>query len=104
MNIDTAIPCSLIINELISNSLQHAFPDGKEGELIVGLKESHNGKLKLTVSDNGIGFPENLDLDTTETLGLQLVVSLTKQLNGEIQLYKEGGTKFEILFSPESGR
>ena len=96
LNIETAVPCGLIISELVSNSLKHAFPEGK-GELNLSLKIADD-KYKLIISDNGIGFPKELDFLKTESLGLQLVNSLVKQLEGEITLDKSEGTKFIIIF------
>ena len=99
LGIDTAIPCGLIINELVSNSLKHAFPAGKKGEICIDLRSDNNNKFTLTVSDNGIGFPRDLDFRKTETLGLQLVITLVEQLGGTIELYRNGGTEFKIKFT-----
>jgi two-component sensor histidine kinase len=97
LNIDTAIPCGLIINELVSNSLKHAFPASKEGEIRIGL-HSDNNKLRLIVSDTGVGFPKDLDFRNTGTLGLELVTTLTDQLRGTIELHSNGGTEWKIIF------
>ena len=99
MGINTAIPCSLIINELLSNCLKHAFPAGKEGEIRIDLRSDANKKFTLIVSDNGVGFPEDLDFRNTETVGLQLVCTLVEQLEGTIELDRHGGTEFEITFA-----
>src|SRR5262245_64140983 len=72
LTIDTAIPCGLIINELVSNSLKYAFPQNRRGEIYIIL-HSEDSMFTLTVSDSGIGFPSDLDFRTTESLGLQLV-------------------------------
>jgi PAS domain S-box-containing protein len=97
LNIDIAVPCGLIINELISNSLKHAFLQGQKGE--ISLKFHQDGKKYiLTVADDGIGIPENIDLENTKTLGLQLVNTLVKQLSGNITIYKDTGTLFKIVF------
>jgi len=93
LDIDTAIPCGLILNELVTNSLKHAFPEGMKGEISVLLSQEGK-KLKIVVVDNGIGFPENIDFQNTESLGLQLVNTLVDQLNGKIKLEKYNGTKF----------
>ena len=99
LGVDTAIPCGLIINELVSNCLKHAFPAGKEGELHIDLRPANN-KLTLTISDSGVGFPKDLDFRNTKTLGMQLVISLTNQLDGTIELDKSGGgTTFYITFA-----
>lgn len=98
--IDTAIPCGLVINELISNSLKHGFPDGREGEVRVSIRSLENGTFELVVTDNGVGMPEEIDFRNTETLGLQLVTTLSEnQLGGRIELKREGGTEFRIRFS-----
>ena len=97
LDINTAIPLGLIVNELITNSLKHAFPDGMSGEIIVDFHpiDEH---YQFTVKDNGIGFPEDLDYQNTESLGLQIVTSLTDQIDGEIQLDRNNGTEFKITF------
>jgi len=102
LGIDAAIPCGLIINELVSNSLKHAFPAGSkssEGEIKIEFLRDDNNKFKLTVSDNGIGFPRDVDFQQTESLGLQLVRILTDQLSGSIELHRSSGTKFIITFT-----
>ena len=96
-NIETAVPCGLIISELVSNSLKYAFPEGKKGEVHISLKK-HNEKNYLIISDNGIGFPNELDFRNTKSLGLQLVNSLTSQIDGEIKLDRSHGTEFKIIF------
>lgn len=101
LGIDTAIPCGLIINELVSNSLKHAFPDRK-GEIIIKLR-SIDGTIQLTVADNGVGIPDTVDFRNTESLGLRLVTLLAEgQLHGEVKLSRNGGTEFCITFQAES--
>lgn len=98
LDIDTAIPCGLIINELVSNSLKHAFPDGREGEIVIALKRVEGG-IELRVADNGVGIPEELDFKKTRSLGLRLVTILAEdQLQGSIELKRDGGTDFRITF------
>ena len=97
LNMETAIPLGLIVNELVSNSLEYAFPREKKGEIRTSLK-SLNDQFEFTVSDNGIGFPEDLDFRNTKTLGLRLVHMLIDQLDGTIELYRGHGTKFIIKF------
>lgn len=94
LDIDTAVPLGLIINELATNSIKYAFPNGK-GTITIKLTTKNN-KIELTVADNGIGLPESIDLKKTKTLGLKLVNILTKQLNGKINLKTKPGTKFKI--------
>ncbi|MDH4028421.1 MAG: ATP-binding protein, partial [Nitrospirota bacterium] len=99
IGIDTAIPCGLIINELVTNSLKHAFPENRKGELGIMLRKTEGDEISLTVSDNGIGIPEGLDISRTRSLGLSLVNTLTKdQLQGKIELDRTGGTRFTIVF------
>jgi len=99
-NIDTAIPCALIINELVSNSLKYAFPNGKDGEINIRLNQTETEDLNLCISDNGIGFPANVSWEKTDSLGLQLVRSLTDQLNGSIKCQLDRGAQFDIRFRP----
>lgn len=99
MGVDMALLCSLIVNELISNSLKYAFPEKDEGEIIVDLH--FNGiKYRLDVSDNGVGFPTDVDFRNTKTLGLKLVNMFVEQLKGDIELYRKRGTRFLITFKP----
>jgi len=98
LDINTAIPCALIINELVSNSLKHAFPGGKRGEITVKLHSDKQGKRTLVVSDNGIGFPEDFDLQKSDSLGLLLVTDLTKQINGTIKFDRIVGVTTRIVF------
>jgi len=100
LNIDTAIPCGLIINELVSNSVKYAFPDGRAGIIDISVVHVQDNKYKLTVKDNGIGTAAETDLIKSDTLGIQLVTLLTKQLNGtmEVNSAPEKGTEFIITF------
>ena len=97
LNIETSVPCGLIITELVSNSLKYAFPNSLKGELKVSLKIKDDHYV-LTISDNGVGFPKDLDFEKTDSLGLQLVNSLTDQIDGKIELDSSHGTKFKITF------
>ena len=97
LDINKAIPCGLIINELVSNSLKHAFPDNRLGKIHIIL-ESKDGRYELQVKDNGVGFPEEIDFMKTESLGFQIVNDLVKQLEGKIQLIRKGGTIFRMSF------
>lgn len=98
LDINAAIPCGLIINELIANSLKYAFPNNNQGEICISFYAGVNDFL-LLVKDNGVGFPKHLDLFNTQTLGLQLVVALTEQLEGQIELNNERGTEFKVAFT-----
>ena len=97
LGINMAIPCGLIINELVSNCLKHAFPGGERGEIYIDLS-SDPDQIILTVGDNGGAFPKGLDFRNTESLGLQLVLSLIEQLEGAIELHSDGKTEFRIAF------
>ncbi len=99
LGIDYAIPCGLIINELVTNSLKHAFPQGREGEIKISLISTGENIIELTVSDNGVGFPKDLDFRKANTLGLRLVTILAEnQLHGETILDLSSGTEFKIKF------
>jgi two-component sensor histidine kinase len=97
LDINKAIPCGLLINELVSNSIKHGFPGGLKGEIIVSLKTEGN-KTILTAGNNGVPFPDNIDFDNAETLGLRLIKALTEQLHGSLKLDRRNGTKFEVVF------
>lgn len=99
LSVDTAITCGLIINELISNALKYAFPLGQAGEIRINFEPDEQGQIILSISDNGIGLPEEFDLQNTESLGLQIVAALTNQLQGDIELNQNDGTEFKIKFS-----
>jgi PAS domain S-box-containing protein len=98
LSINKAIPCGLVINELVSNALKHAFPEGKKGEIQIKLYSNRTSRTKLVVSDDGIGLPENLNIREPDTLGLQLVNDLVKQIEGTIKLDTVKGTTFYISF------
>lgn len=97
LGIDKAIPCGLIVNELVSNAYKYAFDGKKTGKVIVSLLHT-NSKYILVVEDDGVGFPEDLDFKKTETMGMILVNTLTDQLTGNVELHKDKGTKFVITF------
>lgn len=100
MELETAIPCGIILNELLSNAYKHAFPKGKKGKIEIVFKniEYKNYKYCLTIKDNGKGIPVKLNSKEPETLGLQLVQSLVEQLSGEWFVDSSKGTEFKILF------
>lgn len=99
LDIDTAIPCGLIINEVISNSLKYAFPDGKKGRIYINLTESEPGQYLLTIGDDGIGMPTDINLDNAKTLGLKLIKILSEQLSGKANMTSNNGTEFRITFT-----
>ncbi|RTR17102.1 PAS domain S-box protein [Azospirillum griseum] len=96
--ISAAIPCGLIVNELISNAIKHGFPDGRGGEIEVRLVNETPTEVSLTVSDNGVGLPDDIDPDVTGTLGLQLVSLLTEQLGGSLAIQRANPTRFSLRF------
>ncbi|MGD9780011.1 sensor histidine kinase, partial [Methanomethylovorans sp.] len=97
LDMDVAIPLGMIVNELVSNSLKHAFRSGDKGDILIDL--SFDGeKFTLVVCDNGAGFPEDVNFRETESLGLQLVTTLVDQIDGTIELERTEGTRFRITF------
>ena len=97
--IDQAIPCALLVNELVSNSLKHAFPEHKAGEINISMYADESGHYILTVSDDGIGLPPETDYRNTKSLGMQLVTTFVNQLHGTIELTSKPGTCFTISFA-----
>jgi PAS domain S-box-containing protein len=97
LNLDNAIPCGLIVNELITNVFKYAFPDDRKGEINIALKQVNN-KVVLSVSDNGVGIKKQVDYKTTESLGFQLINSLVSQIDGELKYENNNGTKFMMSF------
>lgn len=100
LGVDTAIPCGLILNELVSNALKYAFPDGRAGRVLVALSatsgEQDTRELTLTVRDDGVGLPESLDVGRSASLGLRLVHILAKQLRGTVIVRRDHGAHFEV--------
>jgi len=103
LHIDKAVPCSLIINELISNAFKHAFPDGRKGDVWIDMHKEDNS-LVLQYRDNGVGLPESISVDGAESLGMRLVSGLTNQLQGTIVVTRSGGTSITITFPYEIGK
>jgi PAS domain S-box-containing protein len=99
LNIETATPCGLIANELVSNTLKHAFPHGTSGTVSVECYQTGDREIHLFVKDNGIGFPQNLDFRKTNSMGFQVVCTLTEQLEGTIELFRQTGTDFYLRFN-----
>lgn len=110
LNLDTATPCGLLVNEMLSNALKHGFPNGQSGEIWLEVFrevsseaasiESHRDRYVLRVRDTGIGLPEDLEIARSSSLGLRLVRSLTRQLRGTLDMYNENGAVFQVTFSP----
>jgi two-component sensor histidine kinase len=98
LDLDTAIPFGLILNELISNALKHAFPQQQQGRIEIKVAPTANGEIALTVSDNGCGLPANMNIAETTSLGLKLVKNLTKQLKGKLEITGQTGSILKISF------
>lgn len=98
LDVETSIPLGLILNELLTNSLKHGFPENREGEVTVELHSISENEYELSVSDDGIGFPENIDYKNTDSLGMRIVNSLTEQIEGKLAINRDNGTKFIIRF------
>lgn len=95
---DPAITCGLILNELVTNALKHAFPDDQGGEIRIEFQAGPDGQLSLVVADNGVGFPTPVDFNLNASLGLQLVNALVTQLNGTIEIEPQNGAEIRITF------
>ncbi|NVO03382.1 MAG: PAS domain S-box protein [Bacteroidetes bacterium] len=98
-DISKAISLGLILNEIISNSLKFAFPNGKKGEVKISLSKKENGQIELIASDNGIGIKGNVDFDNVESLGLLLIGTLSQQIDAEMNFDQSKGTKYSFSFS-----
>lgn len=98
LTINTAVPLGLIINELISNALLHAFPDGRKGEINISFTEINKQSYCLTIKDNGIGLPEDINLKDPQTLGFQLINALIDQIEGSMEVIRIKGTAINIRF------
>jgi len=101
LDINTAIPLGLIVNELVSNSMKHAFPNNKQGKIYIKFNLD-NGDYSMIISDNGVGFPMDYNIQDGDSLGLKIVNSLTEQIEGEIKIEISNGTKFIIKFKEET--
>jgi two-component sensor histidine kinase len=99
LNVDLAVPCGLIVNELVSNALKHAFAPGQAGEIRIELSQDASGQYVLKIGDNGVGIPPEMDFRHTESLGLRLVNTLANQLDGHVELDRRRGTEFKVTFT-----
>jgi two-component sensor histidine kinase len=103
LHIDKAVPCSLIINELLSNAFKHAFPDGRKGDVWIDIHK--NGEsLVLLYRDNGVGLPEDISIERSDSLGMRLLYGLTRQLHGTIEVRRLEGTHILITFPYDDGK
>jgi PAS domain S-box-containing protein len=96
--IDSAVPCGLIVNELVTNALKHAFRDGREGTLAIALRRYGDTMLELSVEDDGTGFPADTDFRTMKSMGMSIINSLVEQIGGTISMDSSHGTKFVVRF------
>jgi two-component sensor histidine kinase len=101
LELDDALPSGLLISEVLSNSLKHAFPDGREGEIRILLHCPSPTKVSLVLSDNGVGFPAGLDWATSRSLGLRLVRTLAQQLRASLEIRSSSGTEVRLIFTPK---
>jgi two-component sensor histidine kinase len=99
MNVDLAVPCGLIINEIITNSIKHAFPNNREGEIYIEVSENSDKELLLIISDDGVGFKDGFDMFKSETMGFKMLLALIEQIDGKIELFKDKGTLFKITLN-----
>jgi two-component sensor histidine kinase len=100
LELDDALPCGLLISEVISNSLKHGFPENRKGEVRIAFQLQANGSISLVLSDNGVGLPPGLDWETSRSLGLRLVRALALQLRASLEIQSHGGTEVMLAFTP----
>ena len=98
LDINSAVPCGMILNELISNALKHAFPEDRTGVVRIGLRRRPDGATELRVEDNGVGLGEGVDFRRTESLGLQIVNLLVDQLDATLEVDRTKGTGVTLIF------
>ncbi|MBV6341070.1 histidine kinase dimerization/phosphoacceptor domain -containing protein [Candidatus Magnetobacterium casense] len=105
LGIDIAVPIGLLINELLTNAVKYAFPNGRQGEIFICLQDNSGGNIELIVRDNGVGIPKEIDIRNTESMGFQLITGLAEtQLGGKIELNTAGGTEIKVQFqAPDKG-
>ncbi|HVY93987.1 MAG TPA: sensor histidine kinase, partial [Bryobacteraceae bacterium] len=104
LNLDQSIPCGLILNELISNALKHAFNDGREGTIRISLSGSESGEISLSVSDDGRGLPPDFSMSQSNTLGHQVVSTLVRQLGAKLTVQGENGARFAFTWKLAENR
>jgi len=100
--VDVAIPCGLILNDLATNALKHAFHERAEGEITIETKRLDDGRIRVVFSDDGRGLPPELDWRSADTLGLRLIRMLAEQLGGTSELCNGQGTRFELILNARS--
>jgi len=101
LGIDQAVPCGLIVNEIITNAMKHAFIESGEGEISIGLTIKDDDCIEITIKDNGRGIPEDFDIQKSESLGMKLVATLAEQLQAKLDISNDNGTVFKFSFKIE---
>ena len=106
INIDVAVPLGLVINEIVTNSVKHAFPRGRQGEIYIRLEKNSSGEIVLTVGDDGVGLPAEIDVMESSSFGMQIISSLvTMQLSAKLRVDRRHGTRYSIVFpEPEQSK
>jgi len=103
MGLDAAVPCGLVLNELVSNCLKHAFPDGRQGEIRIELRKTDGTIDRLVVADNGVGLPEDISLWNSKSLGLRLVKILANNMGATVEVDTRPGTEVRLVFPASRG-
>ncbi len=101
LKIDTAIPCALILNELVSNCFKHAFPRERKGNIYLDLRKSELNECVIEIADDGVGMPDNINVKDSASLGLQLVAMLVEQIGGDLTILSNEKTTFIVRFKSE---
>lgn len=102
LSIDAAIPCGLILNELLTNALKHAFSEEESGEIVVEFHHLEHGKCKLLVRDSGMGLPKDLNFNNLRSFGMEMIMTLVKQINGEVKMKRGNGFEFDLTFNRDN--
>jgi two-component sensor histidine kinase len=97
--VNRAIPCGLVLNELVTNAVKHAFRGGRKGRIRVGLAQLSDGRIQLGVDDDGAGLPDGFDVRNVRSMGLQLVCTLAEQLDAELSVTSRNGASFQLMFA-----
>jgi len=99
LDMDHAMPCGMLVTEIVSNSLKYAFPNNRKGQISIEMKKFPQRKILFSISDNGIGLPADFDVESSDSLGMQLINALAKQLDGELAVSGKNGAKFSFTFT-----
>ncbi len=98
LDLERSIPCGLLVNELLTNAFKHAFPEEREGEIVIELREDGDGMIGFSIADNGVGLPSQADLEKSPSLGWQLVPLFVEQLHGVLEIERGNGSRFSVRF------